>query len=71
MSIFFISQLYVLFIYIILLLVLFYNINNITYLKPKNIIIEVYEPPPRKEGIIVADVHELVDKLRNEAKVIS
>jgi len=40
-------------------------------LAPKNVIIEVYEPPPRKEGIIVADVHELVDKLRNEAKVIS
>lgn len=33
-------------------------------------ILEVHEPPPRKEGVIVSDVSELVDKLRNEANVI-
>ncbi len=32
--------------------------------------IKVVEPPPRKAGVIVASVAELVDKLRNEAKVI-
>eukprot|EP00567_Pseudictyota_dubia_P002238 CAMPEP_0197465998 /NCGR_PEP_ID=MMETSP1175-20131217/64825_1 /TAXON_ID=1003142 /ORGANISM="Triceratium dubium, Strain CCMP147" /LENGTH=257 /DNA_ID=CAMNT_0043002027 /DNA_START=390 /DNA_END=1163 /DNA_ORIENTATION=+ len=39
-------------------------------LKPRNEILEVYEPPPRKEGIVVESVDELVDKLRNEANVI-
>lgn len=39
-------------------------------LEPHNVVLEVMEPPPRKEGIMVADVDELVDKLRNEAKVI-
>jgi hypothetical protein len=28
------------------------------------------EPPARKGGVMVKDVQELVDKLRNEAKVI-
>ena len=32
--------------------------------------VEVYEPEPRKAGIFVNDVDELVDKLKNEAKVI-
>ena len=32
--------------------------------------INVSEPPKRKKGIIVADVAELVQKLKNEAKVI-
>ena len=32
--------------------------------------LEVVEPPPRKAGVMVASVAELVDKLRNEAKVI-
>jgi electron transfer flavoprotein beta subunit len=36
---------------------------RLTYLK-------VAEPPPRKGGVKVADVAALVDKLRNEAKVI-
>uniref|UniRef100_A0A7S3PBZ9 Electron transfer flavoprotein subunit beta n=1 Tax=Amphora coffeiformis TaxID=265554 RepID=A0A7S3PBZ9_9STRA len=40
-------------------------------LTPQNVVLEVMEPPPRKEGIMVGDVDELVDKLRNEAKVIS
>ena len=39
-------------------------------LAPKNVVLEVMEPPPRKEGIMVANVDELLDKLRNEAKVI-
>ena len=33
-------------------------------------ILNVVEPPGRSAGVKVADVHELVDKLRNEAKVI-
>ena len=33
-------------------------------------ILEVAEPPVRAAGVRVADVQELVDKLRNEAKVI-
>jgi len=39
-------------------------------IQPKNKVLEVFEPPPRKEGIIVEDVSTLVDKLRNEAAVI-
>ena len=37
---------------------------------PKNQVIEVLEPPPRKAGIVVSDVDNLIDKLRNEAKVL-
>lgn len=33
-------------------------------------VVKVEEPPKRKPGIIVESVDELVDKLRNEAKVI-
>ncbi|WP_119461426.1 electron transfer flavoprotein subunit beta/FixA family protein [Rhodospirillaceae bacterium SYSU D60014] len=32
--------------------------------------LKVVEPPPRKSGVRVSSVAELVDKLRNEAKVI-
>jgi electron transfer flavoprotein beta subunit len=32
--------------------------------------VKVEEPPKRKGGIIVHSVEELVDKLRNEAKVL-
>ena len=32
--------------------------------------LKVVEPPKRKGGVIVADVAALVDKLKNEAKVI-
>ena len=39
-------------------------------LQPQNVVLEVMEPPPRKEGIMVGSVDELLDKLRNEAKVI-
>lgn len=38
--------------------------------KPRNIIIKVDEPPVRKAGIIVDNVDTLIDKLKNEAKVI-
>ena len=37
---------------------------------PRLSILKVVEPPPRAAGVMVADVAELVDKLRNEAKVI-
>jgi electron transfer flavoprotein beta subunit len=33
-------------------------------------ILEVFEPPKRKAGVIVASVDELLDKLKNEAHVI-
>ena len=32
--------------------------------------LKVVEPPTRSAGVIVADVKALVDKLKNEAKVI-
>ena len=38
---------------------------------PRLTTLKVVEPPKRKGGGTVADVAELVDKLRNEAKVIS
>lgn len=38
---------------------------------PHNEVVEVFEPPPRKEGSTVADVDQLLDKLRNEASVIA
>ena len=36
----------------------------------KNKVLEVYEPPPRKEGIVVEDVDELIAKLKNEAGLL-
>lgn len=39
-------------------------------LEPKNKVLEVFEPPARKEGILVDDVDSLIDKLKNEASVI-
>ena len=39
-------------------------------LTTKNEVLEVYEPPSRKEGVVVESVDELVDKLKNEAGVI-
>lgn len=38
--------------------------------EPRNKILEVMEPPARKAGIMVGSVDELIDKLRNEAKVL-
>jgi electron transfer flavoprotein beta subunit len=40
-------------------------------LTPRTRLLKVAEPPKRKGGIKVPDVATLVDKLRNEAKVIS
>jgi electron transfer flavoprotein beta subunit len=37
---------------------------------PRVTTLKVVEPPPRAAGVKVADVAELLDKLRNEAKVI-
>jgi electron transfer flavoprotein beta subunit len=37
---------------------------------PRLTVLKVTEPPARKAGVKVASVDELVDKLRNEAKVI-
>jgi len=37
---------------------------------PRVTVLKVTEPPKRKGGIKVADIAELVEKLRNEAKVI-
>jgi electron transfer flavoprotein beta subunit len=38
--------------------------------KPRLATLKVAEPPRRKAGVKVADAKALVDKLRNEAKVI-
>jgi electron transfer flavoprotein beta subunit len=40
-------------------------------ISPRVNVISVGEPPAREAGVIVPDVATLVDKLRNEAKVIS
>ncbi len=37
---------------------------------PRLAVLNVVSPPPRKSGVKVGDVAELVDKLKNEAKVI-
>jgi len=37
---------------------------------PRLTTLKVVEPPKRKGGVMVADVAALVDKLRNEAKVL-
>lgn len=39
-------------------------------LEPKNKVLEVFEPQPRKEGITVDSVDDLLNKLRNEAGAI-
>ena len=39
-------------------------------LKPRNQVIKVEEPSSRKAGIFVESVDQLIDKLKNEAKVI-
>jgi len=39
-------------------------------IKPRLTIVKVEEPAAREAGIKVADVKELVEKLKNEAKVI-
>ena len=37
---------------------------------PRLTVLKVTEPPARKAGVKVGNVAELVDKLKNEAKVI-
>ncbi|MEO8104309.1 MAG: electron transfer flavoprotein subunit beta/FixA family protein, partial [Betaproteobacteria bacterium] len=37
---------------------------------PRLTTLKVVEPPKRKGGVMVADVAALVDKLKNEAKVL-
>lgn len=39
-------------------------------LAPRNVVLDVIEPETRQAGAIVESVDELIDKLRNEAKVI-
>ncbi len=39
-------------------------------LKPRLTVLGVAPPPPRRSGVKVADVAELVDKLKNEASVL-
>ncbi len=39
-------------------------------LKPRLTVLSVSEPPPRRSGTKVADVAELVDRLKNEANVL-
>eukprot|EP00536_Pseudo-nitzschia_multiseries_P001186 jgi/Psemu1/317512/estExt_fgenesh1_pm.C_140034 len=36
-----------------------------------NEVVEVFAPPPRQQGVMVENVDELLDKLRNEAGVIA
>merc|ERR1712176_1270345 len=39
-------------------------------LEPRLQVVKVEEPPARKGGIMVESIEELVDKLKNEAKVL-
>ena len=39
-------------------------------LAPRLTVLDVAEPPPRRSGARVADVAELVDRLKNEASVL-
>ena len=47
------------------------DINDLSIdLKKRVEILEVNDPPERKPGVVVEDVDSLIDKLKNEAKVI-
>ena len=47
------------------------DINDLSIdLKKRVEILEVNDPPERKPGVVVKDVDSLIDKLKNEAKVI-
>lgn len=39
-------------------------------LDQKNVVVSVATPPPRPPGVTVANVDELIDKLKNEANVL-
>lgn len=43
------------------------NLDDV--LIPRNEVVQVYEPPPRKEGEMVASVDELIGKLRERGLV--
>ena len=43
------------------------NVDDV--LIPRNEVVQVYEPPPRKEGEMVASVDELIGKLRERGLV--
>ncbi len=43
------------------------NVEDV--LVPRNEVVQVYEPPPRKEGEMVASVDELIGKLRERGLV--
>jgi len=43
------------------------NLDDV--LKPRNQVVEVYEPPPRKEGELVESVDALVGKLKEKGLV--
>lgn len=43
------------------------NLDDV--LTPKNEVVEVYEPPPRKEGEMVESVEELLGKLKEKGLV--
>ena len=45
------------------------GLNLDEVLSPKNEVVEVYEPPPRKEGEMVGDVTELIAKLKEKGLV--
>jgi len=45
------------------------GLNLDEVLTPKNEVVEVYEPPPRKEGEMVGDVMELLAKLKEKGLV--
>jgi electron transfer flavoprotein beta subunit len=38
-------------------------------LKPKHEVVEVYEPPPRKEGEIIGSIDELIGKLKEKGLI--
>ena len=45
------------------------GLNLDEVLKPHNQVVEVYEPPPRKEGEFVESVDELVGKLKEKGLI--
>ena len=46
------------------------KVHGILYLENRIKQLKVLEPPKREKGIMVANVEELVQKLKHEAKVI-
>ena len=47
------------------------DVNDLSIKLDKRVqLIEVNDPPSRKPGVMVSDVDSLIEKLKNEAKVI-